>query len=146
MNDKKLYIISEDIMTDGMKKTIKVKAILESGKVQSITKATQMVGLSRAAYYKYKDSIHKVGSSISDIICILLFLEDKQGVLSNILDEISASKGNILTINQEIPLGNSARVSIYLETKSLIIETYELVNAIGNIDGVKRIELASGGN
>lgn len=145
MNNKKLYVISEEILTDGMKKTLQVKELIDSGKTRSISEATKAVGLSRAAYYKYKDSIHAMASGVSDVISIMLILEDKTGVLSNVLTQISKTNANILTINQEIPLSQKARVSVYIEIKEMKVEIYELLNALEGIEGVIKAELAEGG-
>ncbi|MBN2853389.1 MAG: ACT domain-containing protein [Clostridia bacterium] len=145
MNSKKLYIITEEILTDGMKKTLLAKELLESSKAKSISEATRIAGLSRAAFYRYKDSIHKMASSVSDIISIMLILEDKSGVLSNVLNQISMTSANILTINQEIPLSQKARVSIYIEIKDMKVEAYELLNSLERIEGVIKAELADGG-
>jgi len=146
MKENKLYIISENILTEGMKKTIKAKNLLENRKAKNISQAIAMVGLSRGAFYKYKDNIHKMASNISDIVSLMLILKDQSGVLSHVLNKISDSNANILTINQEIPLGNSARVSIYIKTKNMYIEPYKLINSLMTIDGVQNAKLLDGGN
>jgi len=146
MKKDKLYIISESILTEGMKKTLEAKELLESQKAKNISQAIAMVDLSRGAFYKYKDNIHKMASNISDIVSIMLLLKDQSGVLSHVLNKISDSNANILTINQEIPLGNSARVSIYIETKNMYIEPYKLINSLMTIDGVQNAKLADGGS
>ncbi len=145
MDKKRLYIISEDILTDAMRKTILAKELLETNQAKSISHAITMVDISRGTFYKYKDNIHKVASGVSDIVSILLLLEDHSGVLSHVLNQISNSQANILTINQEIPLGSKARVSIYIETKNMKMETFELLNSLQSLDGVLTVDLANGG-
>jgi len=146
MKEDKLYIVSENILTESMKKTIEAKDLLENRKAKNISQAIAMVDLSRGTFYKYKDNIHKMASNISDIVSLMLILKDQSGVLSHVLNKISDSNANILTINQEIPLGNSARVSIYIETKNMHIESYKLINSLMTIDGVQNAKLADGSN
>lgn len=145
MNKKKLYIISEDILTDAMKKTILAKELLETNQAKSISHVINLVDISRGTFYKYKDDIHKVASSVTDIVSIMLLLENHSGVLSHVITQISNSHANILTINQEIPLGNKARVSIYIETKNMENEILELLDLLQSLDGVLNVEFADGG-
>lgn len=55
--NEKFYLVRSDILPEAMKKTIDAKALLERGKVESIFDAVQKVGLSRSAFYKYRDAV-----------------------------------------------------------------------------------------
>lgn len=145
MNGENLYIISKNILTDGMKKTLKVKELLESDNSISISKATSVVGISRTLFYKYKDCIYEMTPDISNIVCIKLLLQDKPGILSFVLTTISDSKANVLTINQEIPFDNTAKVSIYLETETMNIKIHQLINILNKLEGVIESKLTYGG-
>jgi len=144
MNDKTFYIISQDILTDGMKKTLKAKELLENNQASTISQATQMVGLSRPSFYRYKDNIYKTMPKLSNIVSIYLFILDHSGVLSNVLNTISHSNANILTINQEIPLGQNARVSLYIKTKHMNIEIHHLINQLNSLEGVIEAKFSNG--
>lgn len=58
-NDKKseFYLVREEILPEAIKKTIMVKEILKRGKMRTVNEAVAKVGLSRSAYYKYKDYV-----------------------------------------------------------------------------------------
>ena len=105
-------IVSKNILPEAILKTAKAKELLAKGDVYTINDAVERVGLSRSAYYKYKDGVFPFyEASREKIITISLILENKAGVLSHVLNFIASFKGNVLTINQGIPLQGIANVS-----------------------------------
>ncbi len=136
------YLVKEDILPEAIKKTIKVKEILKKNDVKTINAAVQAVGLSRSAYYKYKDYVFPFYEASKDkIITLSLLLEHKTGVLSHVLNLISNDSGNIMTINQGIPLQGVANTTISIETKNMSVDLEALLDKLRTIDGVKRLEV-----
>lgn len=116
--DSGYYLVKEDILPSAIKKTIKVKEMLRRHDNMTINDAVSKMGLSRSAYYKYKDFVLPFyEASINKIVSVSFVLDNKQGVLSNVLNMISEDKGNVLTINQGIPLQGVAVATISIETK-----------------------------
>ena len=72
-------------------------------------------------------------------------LEHIPGVLSGILDEIARAHGNILTINQNIPIQNMASVTISFETGNLNKNVEELLEIIHNKEGVQKVDIVAQG-
>lgn len=143
MTDKRgFYIIKDEILPDIVRKTVKAKELLKSGKVRTINEATERVGMSRSAFYKYKDFIFPLyEASLGKIITISLVLEHQPGVLSGILDEIARAHGNVLTINQNIPIQGLANVTISFETGGLIKNIEELMEEIQSKNGVQKVDI-----
>ncbi|HHW02959.1 MAG TPA: ACT domain-containing protein [Thermoanaerobacterales bacterium] len=143
MTDKRgFYIIKDEILPDIVRKTVKAKELLKSGKVRTINEATERVGMSRSAFYKYKDFIFPLyEASLGKIITISLVLEHQPGVLSGILDEIARAHGNVLTINQNIPIQGLANVTISFETGGLIKNIEELIEDIQSKNGVQKVDI-----
>lgn len=144
MNTKKFYIISEEVIPEVFIKVIKTKELINSNKVHSITEAVNTIGISRSTYYKYCDHIfildkNKLGNKTT----INLILSHKSGVLSNILDTIADSNGNILTITQNPPESGHANVSIHFDISNLKIPYNQLLNQIKKIIGVEHLTLVS---
>ena len=138
----RFYIVKEEIMPDIFKKTIKAKELLKSGKAKTVNEATEAVGMSRSAYYKYKDYIFPFyEASMGKIVTISFVLEHMPGVLASILDEIAKARGNILTINQNIPVQNMANVTISFETGNLNKNVEELLAIINKKDCVHKLEI-----
>ena len=136
------YIVKAEMMPDIFKKTVKAKELLKSGKAKTVNEATETVGMSRSAYYKYKDYIFPFyEASMGKIVTISFILEHIPGVLSSILDEIAKARGNILTINQNIPIQNMANVTISFETGNLNKNVEELLEIINNKEGVHKLDV-----
>lgn len=136
------YIIKDEILPEILKKTIKAKELLKSGRVRTINEATEQAGMSRSAFYKYRDSIYPFyEASLGKIITISLILDHTPGVLSSILDEIAQAHGNVLTINQNIPIQNIANVTISFETGNLKMNVEELLEIINKKQGVKKTDI-----
>jgi len=140
------YIIKEEIMPEILRKTVKAKELLKSGKAKTINEATEIVGMSRSAFYKYKDYIFPFyEASMGKIITVSLLLEHIPGVLSAILDEIARAHGNVLTINQNIPIQNMAGVTISFETGNMTKNVEDLLEIIQNKDGVQKVDIVAQG-
>ena len=136
------YLVKEDILPEAIKKTIKVKEILKRGEVRTINEAVERMGLSRSAFYKYKDYVFPFYEASKDkIITLSLLLEHKPGVLSKVLNSIAGDSGSIITINQGIPLQGMANTTISLETKNMTVDLEALLDKLRMIDGVKRLEV-----
>jgi len=136
------YLVREEALPEVLHKTIKVKELLKQGVCSTVNEAVQRVGLSRAAYYKYRNYIFPFYElSRGKIVTIYLLLEHRPGVLSQILARIAQSRGNILTINQGIPLQGVADVSISIETQGMSEDIETLVKALKKLDGVHKIEI-----
>ena len=52
------FLVKADVLPEVFVKVMEVKRFLNSGKAKSVNEAVQRVGLSRSAYYKYKDCIY----------------------------------------------------------------------------------------
>ena len=117
---KDFLIVSKDILPEAILKTALAKEYLAKGDVATVNDAVEMVGLSRSAYYKYKDGVFPFyEASKEKIITLSLTLENRAGVLSNVLNKIASFRANILTINQGIPLQGIANVNISVENTDL---------------------------
>ena len=136
------YLVKEDILPEAIKKTIRVKEILKRGDVKTINAAVVQMGLSRSAYYKYKDFVFPFYEASKDkIITLSLLLEHKSGVLSRVLNLIASDSGSVMTINQGIPLQGVANATISIETKNMTVDLEALLDKLRMIDGVKRLEV-----
>ena len=136
------YLVREEILPEAIKKTIKVKEILKRGEIKTINEAVEKMGLSRSAYYKYKDFVFPFyEASKEKIITLSLLLEHKSVVLSKVLNTVADDSGSIMTINQGIPLQGVANTTISIETKHLTVDLEALLDKLRMIDGVKRLEV-----
>ncbi len=141
-DNKKYYLVAEDILPHAVIKAAQVKEMLAKGEFKTVQEAADFAGLSRSAFYKYKDGVYPFYQAIRDrIITVSMLLEHKRGVLSTILNTIAAEQGNILTINQGIPLQGVANVTLAIETAGMTVSVDKLLNALRLIKGVTKVEL-----
>ena len=122
MNKEKsgFFLVREEILPEAIKKTIRVKEMLKRGDARTINEAVEKMELSRSAYYKYKDYVFPFyEASRNKIVTLTLLLEHKKGVLSSVLNTISADSGSVMTINQGIPLQGVANATVSIETAKL---------------------------
>ena len=138
----KFYLVRENVLPQVLKKTAEAKEMLKKGESRTANDAIVAVGISRAAFYKYRDHIFPFReASHGKILTISLFLEHTTGVLSDVLKAIAVAHGNVLTLNQGIPLQGVANVSISFETAQLIDGVDELLADLSRIPGVQKLEL-----
>lgn len=136
------FLVKEDILPTAIKKTIKVNEMLKRGDAATINEAIASTGLSRSAYYKYKDSVFPFyEASLNKIVSVSFMLDHKKGVLSKVLNIISDDSANILTINQGLPLQGMANVTLSIETENMSIDLEALLDKLRIVDGVRRLEI-----
>jgi chorismate mutase len=134
--------VRADILPEAILKTAQVKELLARGEAATVNEAVEKVELSRSAFYKYKDGVFPFfEAGQGRIITLSLLLEHKTGVLSTVLNTIAQVSGNILTINQGLPLQGMATATISLETAQLMEGLDTLMSSIEAINGVKSVDL-----
>ena len=138
----KFYLVKEVILPEAIKKTIKVKSILQLGEAKTINEAVEKMDLSRSAYYKYKDYVFPFYElSQGKIVSINALISNESGMLSNILRIIADYNGSVLTINQNLPLQGVAHVNISFETKELTLPVEDVLHEVRQLEGVIKVEL-----
>ena len=144
-SDPKYYLVEASMMPEIFLKVTRAKELLETGEVKTVGKAVELVGISRSAYYKYKDYISPfLDMKRGQIITFHLVLRDRMGVLSSVLAVFAESGSNILTINQSIPISGKASVTISVETEGLSVSMEEMIEQLSIIGGVIKVELVAG--
>ncbi|GGE42750.1 UPF0735 ACT domain-containing protein YszB [Pullulanibacillus camelliae] len=140
------YLVRQDVLSESMLKVLEAKRLLETGQAQSVTQAVRDVGLSRSAFYKYKDGIFPFQKIIKEQVVTLFFhLEDRTGILKSLLNIISESNGNILTVHQSIPLQGSANVSLSIDTTEMNTELDAFIERLKKLRGVKKVDIVGTG-
>ena len=121
------------------------KRYLETGEERTVNSAVRRVGISRSAFYKYKDAIRPFRDMLHGrIVTIQILLRDEPGALSGVLNLFADWGGNILTINQGIPGDGAAAVTVGLETSGLGTDLEELMSALREESVVLRCEVLAG--
>lgn len=144
MNHK--YLICDvSILPDCYGKVVEARSLVETEKAKDVSEAVRMAGISRSTYYKYKDFIFVPGAdSNHGKKAILSFhLVHKTGALSEILTLVSQMNANILTINQNLPVGGKAYITLSVEFSEMASNPANLVGAISDCSGVSSVKLVA---
>ena len=146
MSDKhKYYIVEASALPEVFLKVAEVKRLLSTGEAATVNDATRMTGISRSAFYKYRDAIMPLQNMmIGRIITFQFLLQDQKGVLSLILNIFAENGANIQTINSIIPTNGCALLTITAETASLNLSLEELLHTLEGLPGVIRAEILAG--
>ena len=121
MEKKKYYLVSAEALPEVFIKVAEAKRMLQVGEADTVGEAARLVGISRSAFYKYKDAVQPFQNMrAGHIITFYALLKDIPGVLSNYLSIFAGSGANILTINQTIPTNGCAGVTISAETSEMV--------------------------
>lgn len=141
----KYYIVAAAALPEIFIKVAEAKRMMQTGEADTVGEATRQVGISRSAFYKYKDAVQPFNDmKTGHIITFYAMLKDNPGVLSNVLAIFAGSGANILTINQSIPTNGCAAVTVSAETSEMAESLDQLVSDAGNLDGVVKFEILAG--
>lgn len=144
-NTPKYFIVEASVLPEIYLKVAETKRLLELGEETTVNAATQRTGISRSAFYKYKDAVRPFQDMLHGrILTFQVMLRHEPGVLSAVLNVFAAHGANILTINQGIPASGCAAVSIGAETSGLKLTMEEFLSAVSALKGVLRCEILAG--
>ena len=139
------YIVEATALPEIFHKVVEARCLLDTGEVETVNKAVQLTGISRSAFYKYKDAVRPFQDMLHGrIVTFQVMMKDEPGILSAVLNSFADVGGNILTINQGIPVNGSAVVNISAETSGMQVTIKELLGKIENISGILRSEILAG--
>ncbi len=142
MDKQKYYVVRKKAVPEVLLKVVEAKRLLDSDKVDTIQEATDLVGISRSSFYKYKDDIfpfydHEKGQTIS----LLIQMDDKPGLLSDVLKIIATYHANVLTIHQGIPINGIASLTISVEVLPSTGNVADMMEEIEKKDDIHYLKI-----
>ena len=141
-NSPKYYIVEASALPEIFLRVAEAKRLLSIGEASTVNDAAKMTGISRSAFYKYRDTVLPFQNMMTGrILTFQLLLHDEPGVLSGILKTFAEFSANILTINQTIPINGIANVTLCIETNEMQGEFSRLVNKIEGLQGVQSMRI-----
>lgn len=144
-NGPKYYIVEASALPDVFLKVAETKRLLATGQASTVNEATKLTGISRSAFYKYRDAVQPFQKmNVSRIITFQFMLHDEPGVLSAILTAYAQQRANILTINSITPSNGCALVTISAETTDMAVGLDELLKILTQTAGVIKAEVLAG--
>ena len=145
MSKPKLYIVEADMLPEVFLKVCEAKELLQTGAAETVAEAASMAGISRSAFYKYKDAIRPFRDIKRDqAVTMSILTRDRPGALSSVLSIFAAMRANILTINQSIPVSGVGVVTIAFVAEDMDVSPEALAAQLDALPDVIRTEILAG--
>lgn len=139
------YIVEADALPGIFRKVVEARRMLDTGEAETVNQAVQLTGISRSAFYKYRDAVRPFQDMLHGrIVTFQIMMKDEPGILSQVLNFFADSGANILTINQGLPINGCAVVTVNAETSGLRGSLQELLAQLNEAEGVLRGEILAG--
>ena len=140
----RLLLVDAGAVPEVFVRVVEAKRYLQSGEAETAAEAARMAGISRSAFYKYKEAVFPYDEErAGHILTVHLLLRDRPGILSAVLTAFAEAGANILTVNQNIPAGGTAPVSVSARTDRMSLPVEAFIKQLRTVDGVRRIERIS---
>ncbi|MBE6923982.1 MAG: ACT domain-containing protein [Ruminococcaceae bacterium] len=144
-NSPKYYIVDASALPEVFLKVAEAKRLLATGQAGTVNEATKITGISRSAFYKYRDAVQPFQKmNVSRVITFQFLLHDEPGVLSTMLTIFAQEKTNLLTINSITPSNGCAIVTITAETTDMVVTLDEMLHMLSSTPGVIKAEVLAG--
>ena len=141
----KYYIVEASALPEVFLKVVEAKRLLDTGKVTTVNDAAKVTGISRSAFYKYRDVVMPFQNMMNGrIVTFQLQIHDAPGILSNLLNEFADCNMNIMTINSIVPTNGCAVVTISAQTMNMTLPLEELLQQLRKNEGVIKAEILAG--
>ena len=137
----KRLVVSTDVLPDVFLKVVEAKHLLSKNEAKNSSDACRIVGISRSAFYKYKDNVQVFDEKASGQLSTLyLKLSDEPGVLSKVLKLLYELGANILTVNQNIPVDTVAIVTVGIRINRDELDPEDIVRSLSGLYGVVSVK------
>ncbi len=137
-------VVDTAVLPEIFVKVLMVKRLVADKSASSLSSACKKLGISRAAFYKYRDYVFFYDEKMRQkIVHFTITLQDRAGVLSSVLEMLSRMDANILTLNQSIPVDGVAYVTISLKMQKGESDPMTIPRKLMQLDGVVDVRLLS---
>lgn len=136
MKDTNFVLVSTKVLPPVFEGVLLAKQLLADGRASNATQATKMAGISRSAFYKYRDYVFSYKPEDSNCINLNAVLSDKAGVFSALTTVLYQYGANIIMVSQSLPVDGTAGVSLTVRTDNVKLPINELLEIIKQTDGV----------
>ena len=138
----KYYLVAADALPEIFIRVAEAKCMMQTGEADTVGAATKMAGISRSAFYKYKDDIFPFHEETrGKTITFIIQMDDEPGLLSMVLQTIARFHGNILTIHQSIPINGVATLTLSVDILPGEGDAEAMVEDIEQKDGIHYLKI-----
>lgn len=139
------YLVEASALPEVFLKVAEAKRLLETGAVKTVNEAAQMTGISRSAFYKYRETVLPFQNMMTGrVITFQLLMHDEPGSLSSVLNVFAEHNANLQSINSIMPTNGSGILTISAETINVTVSLEELLRQLRESKGVIKAEILAG--
>ena len=140
MDNTHYLLIDSKILPPVFEKVLLAKEFLASGEVTSAAMAAKRAGISRSAFYKYKNFVFKYAYDGGNTVNLNATLSDRAGVFSALTTALYDCGANIVTVSQGLPENGKANVSLTVKTEKDADAILEILSDVNGVISIKKIE------
>ncbi len=140
VENREIILVDAKVLPEVFVKVLMSKRLLESGDVKTVNEACEKTGISRSAYYKYKDHVFDF-NQMQGVLTLMAVVVDLKGILSEILKIISSVNCSVLTINQSVPTDGIANIHLTVKTDLMKVSVDRLITEITKVAGVRSVKI-----
>jgi len=135
-----LFVVNSKVLPPVFSGVVKAKELLASGQAKNTSDAVKLAGISRSAFYKYRDFVFTMEDTNAKTVTLSALLSDRAGVFSALTSILYENGANIITVNQGAPLNGTAPANLTVSTEKLKISLDELLGILKNTAGIVSIK------
>ena len=141
--DKSKYFgVKQKAVPEVLLKVVEAKKLLETVRAITVQEAADRVGISRSSFYKYKDDIFPFyDNTKGKTITLVVQMDDRQGLLSDLLHVVAVYRANILTIHQSIPVNGVATLTLSVEVREDTGNVSSMIDELEVLDGIHYVKI-----
>lgn len=137
-------VVKTSALPEVFSNVMKVKYLLQSGDVNSVNEAVKIIGMSRSAFYKYRDDIQSFQDPIeAELITIVASLLIDSEALSTLILNINEEGGKILNIAQGLPRHGFVDLMLSVDFTDSFSDLTALRRQLARVPGVRKVDLWS---
>ncbi len=137
---KESYMVDFSILPTAVKATIRAKQMIEDGRATSIYDAVRRVGISRSAFYKYKDHVSDaLNENARDILTLVVTLQNDVTVLTRLLRKLSKEETEPVTMGKTAPTGGMVALTLSFYLADLPYDSEDFIKMIRDVKGVEDV-------
>ena len=138
----KYYLVAAEALPEIFIRVAEAKRMMQTGEADTVGAATKMAGISRSAFYKYKDDIFpfyegRKGKTVN----LVIQMDDEQGILSVVLKSVADAKANILTIHQSVPVNGIASLTLSVDVFPESDDVDDMAKQIESLKGIHYVKI-----
>lgn len=137
---KQFYLVDFQVLPSALKNTIRAKELLKNDTAETINEAVKKTGISRSAYYKYKDHVAPAfEDSMYGVATLFIIMQNDPALGNKIFRRLGRARAEVMTMHKGIAVKKLTTMSFSIQTAEMVLTLSELVDELRSLKGVKEI-------